>query len=98
MFCMKKSFERINRKQVAMKGYVFIRSYTSSSLRTGAERKLEEDPLPLPSSSTDLLPVGSAACLPCLLILEEEKCSLLILPDAVAKDKTCLLRSYTVTR
>lgn len=59
---MKESFERINRQQVATQGYVFVRGSTSSSLWTGAERKLEEDPLPLPSSSTELLPAGSPAC------------------------------------
>lgn len=36
---MKKSFHRINRQQVATKGYVLVRSSMSSSHGTEAERK-----------------------------------------------------------
>jgi len=87
LFCTKKSFERINRQQVATKGYVFVRSYTSSSLRTGAERKLGEDPLP------PCRPAASAARLPCLLLCEGERARSSSHPTLL-QDKMCLLHSY----
>lgn len=97
MFGMKKSFERINGQQVATKGYVFVRSSTSSSLWTGAERKLEEDPVPLPGSSTELLPAGSPACLPCLLLSGGKKGTKNQHLLFIFHQETPLLPSHTVT-